>query len=82
MTNDKFISAEHRVIANGSSEPRTSVVCFFSTFMKANPRVYGPIKDLLSEENPAKYRDFTLTEFSTIFRSTTIDAPTLQHFRI
>ncbi|XP_010457349.1 PREDICTED: 1-aminocyclopropane-1-carboxylate oxidase homolog 4 [Camelina sativa] len=82
ITNDKFISAEHRVIANGSSKPRTSVVCVFSTFMKACSRVYGPIKELLSEENPAKYRDFTLTEFSTIFRSKTIDTPVLHHFMI
>ncbi|EOA36757.1 hypothetical protein CARUB_v10012607mg [Capsella rubella] len=82
ISNDKFISAEHRVLANGSSEPRTSVVCFFSTFMKANERVYGPIKDLLSDENPAKYRDFTLTEYATIFRSKTIDASTVSHFKI
>lgn len=82
ITNDKFISAEHRVIANGSSEPRTSVAIVFSTFMRAYSRVYGPIKDLLSAENPAKYRDCTLTEFSTIFSSKTLDAPKLHHFKI
>ncbi|XP_023645270.1 1-aminocyclopropane-1-carboxylate oxidase homolog 4 [Capsella rubella] len=82
ISNDKFKSAEHRVIANGSSEPRTSVVSVFSTFMRASSRVYGPIKNLVSKENPAKYRDFTLTEFSTIFGSKKIDTPKLHHFRI
>ncbi|CAF2309313.1 unnamed protein product [Brassica napus] len=82
ITNDKFISAEHRVVANGSTEPRISAPCFFSTFMKANPHVYGPIKELLSEENPAKYRELTINEFADIFRSKTISTPALHHFRI
>ncbi|KAJ0245197.1 Non-hem dioxygenase N-terminal domain-containing protein [Hirschfeldia incana] len=82
ITNDKFISAEHRVVANGASVPRISAPCFFSTFMKANPHVYGPIKELLSEENPAKYRELTINEFADIFRSKTISAPALHHFRI
>lgn len=82
ISNDKFISAEHRVIANGSSEPRISMPCFVSTFMKPNPRIYGPIKELLSEQNPAKYRDLTITEFSNTFRSQTISHPALHHFRI
>ncbi|XP_024012546.1 1-aminocyclopropane-1-carboxylate oxidase homolog 5 [Eutrema salsugineum] len=82
ITNDKFFSAEHRVIANGASEPRISVPCFFSSFMKPNPCVIGPIKELLSDENPAKYRDLTIDEFADIFRSKTISAPALHHFRI
>ncbi|XP_023642490.1 1-aminocyclopropane-1-carboxylate oxidase homolog 5 isoform X1 [Capsella rubella] len=79
----QFISVEHRVIANRSIKPRISVICFFSTFMKENPQVYGPIKELLSEQNPAKYRDITLTEFSNMFRSSVvIDTPPLPHFKM
>ncbi|KAF8086715.1 hypothetical protein N665_0615s0061 [Sinapis alba] len=63
ITNDKFISAEHRVLSN-RDETRISVASFFSTSMLPNSTVYGPIKELTSEENPPKYRDFTLEEYT------------------
>ncbi|EFH65869.1 predicted protein [Arabidopsis lyrata subsp. lyrata] len=72
ITNDKFKSVEHRVLANVAG-PRISVACFFSSYLMANPRVYGPIKDILSEQNPPKYRDTTITEYAKFYRSKGFD---------
>ncbi|XP_009116811.1 1-aminocyclopropane-1-carboxylate oxidase homolog 8 [Brassica rapa] len=82
ISNDKFISVEHRVVANGATEPRVSVPCFFSSIMKANPRVYGPIKELLSEQNPPKYRELTISEFSNMYGTKELNTSALHHFKI
>ncbi|KAL0667251.1 hypothetical protein Bca4012_029955 [Brassica carinata] len=54
---------QHRVLANRGKEPRVSVASFF-VHPLPSLRVYGPIKELLSEQNPPKYRDTTVTEYS------------------
>nr|GME05851.1 1-aminocyclopropane-1-carboxylate oxidase homolog 1-like [Ipomoea batatas] len=82
VTNDRFKSPEHRVLANHCG-PRISVACFFSTFLLPLPRLYGPIKELLSDENPPKYRETTVKEYVAHFHAKGLDGTSaLLHFKL
>ncbi|XWS13821.1 hypothetical protein CRYUN_Cryun36dG0071400 [Craigia yunnanensis] len=82
ISNDSLLSVEHRVLAN-SLGPRVSVACFFVTSFRPNSRLYGPIKELLSEDNPAKYKETTVIDYLTHFNAKGLDGTSaLQHFRL
>lgn len=82
ITNDRFKSVEHRVRASRKG-PRISVACFFSTSLLPSVKLYGPIKELLSEENPPKYREVTVRDFAAHFNARGLDGSSaLQHFKL
>ncbi|KDP40309.1 hypothetical protein JCGZ_02307 [Jatropha curcas] len=53
ISNDKFKSVEHKVIANRDG-PRISVACFFTGSIFTPLRTYSPIKELTSEYDPVQ----------------------------
>nr|XP_009765554.1 PREDICTED: 1-aminocyclopropane-1-carboxylate oxidase homolog 1-like [Nicotiana sylvestris] len=82
LSNDKFKSAEHRVLSKHIG-PRISVACFFTTQFQPFDRLYGPINELLSDENPPKYKETTVRDYVSYYNSKGLGArPSLLHLRL
>ncbi|CAI9776896.1 unnamed protein product [Fraxinus pennsylvanica] len=80
ISNDEFKSAEHRVVANQVG-PRISTACFF-TGVVVPPKMYGPIEELITEENPPIYETFTLSNYISKFFSKALDKSSLDDFKL
>ncbi|MCL7035533.1 hypothetical protein MKW94_015816 [Papaver nudicaule] len=85
ISNAKFRSAEHRVLANRVG-PRLSVASFFGTNVMNSAKLYGPIKELISNEDENDvpiYRNVTVPEYMKQCYSNDKDgAHPLSHFKL
>ncbi|XP_030475372.1 1-aminocyclopropane-1-carboxylate oxidase homolog 6-like [Syzygium oleosum] len=82
MSNNIFKSVEHRVLSKDVG-PRLSIACFFALYEDPTSKVYGPIKELVSKDRPALYREITLGEFMTHYYSKGLDGQSaLAPFRL
>lgn len=68
ISNDKFKSVEHRVLAK-SAGPRISAACFFTTNFQESDMLYGPIKELLTDESPPLYKETSVKNYIDSFHS-------------
>jgi len=83
MSNDEYTSVEHRVVMNTREEPRVSIGIFFSPGKRGDSVFYGPLPELVSSENPPKYRNFTMSEFyGTFFSRDLASKALLDNFKL
>jgi len=82
ISNDKFRSVQHRVLSQPIG-PRISVACFFSPSRQAVGKPFAPLKEILSDENPALYREFMFAEYVKYYKENGEGAiSALDHVRI
>ncbi|XBH98922.1 hypothetical protein VPH35_128366 [Triticum aestivum] len=83
MSNDKYTSVDHRVVMNSREEARVSIAVFFNPGKRGDSVFYGPLPDLVSEENPPKYRSFTMSEFfGAFFKRDLASKALLENFKL
>uniref|UniRef100_A0A1D1YLM4 1-aminocyclopropane-1-carboxylate oxidase 3 n=1 Tax=Anthurium amnicola TaxID=1678845 RepID=A0A1D1YLM4_9ARAE len=67
ISNDEYKSVEHKVAANPHRKARVSIAVFYNPGRRDESSFYGPLRELVSEEKPARYRQFTMPEFLGAF---------------
>ncbi|XP_010904576.1 1-aminocyclopropane-1-carboxylate oxidase homolog 1 [Elaeis guineensis] len=82
ISNDRLKSVEHRVLANKSNVPRISVASLFTTRFYPSVKLYGPIKELLSNERPM-YKEVSARDYATYYNMKGLDGQSaLDYFKI
>ncbi|KAG6415701.1 hypothetical protein SASPL_123115 [Salvia splendens] len=82
VSNGKLRSNEHRAIANRMG-PRISVACFFSGPIDERGKIYGPIEELITKQNPAVYKGVAMGDYVMNFLATGMeDYRALDYYKI
>ncbi|KAI3946479.1 hypothetical protein MKX01_017695 [Papaver californicum] len=72
ISNDKYKSVEHRVVANSFREPRILIAIFFDPSNMET--MYGPLPELVTPpQKLAIYKQFTLEDYTMKFASKGLD---------
>ncbi|XP_059463301.1 1-aminocyclopropane-1-carboxylate oxidase homolog 4-like [Corylus avellana] len=77
ISNGEYKSVQHCVRANSYKKARISVVMFFNVNKGNDDCCYGPLPELLSQEKPAIYRNFTVKEYNENFYSKGLDSKSM-----
>ncbi|KAL3751185.1 hypothetical protein ACJRO7_012066 [Eucalyptus globulus] len=78
MSNDKYKSMDHRVLANPSREPRVLIAVFCNPSNHEN--VFGPFPELVSSDKPAAFQQFTFSEYMRRFFTKELDGKSLINY--
>lgn len=82
ITNDRFKSVEHRVVA-GQVGPRVSIASFLYPSTRDILKPYGPIKEILTDANKPRYKEISIRDYVTYYMSKGLDGTAfLPHFQL
>ncbi|KAL1826001.1 hypothetical protein ACET3Z_012779 [Daucus carota] len=82
ISNDKFKSADHRVLAR-SDQIRVSAACFLYPSAKNLLKPYSPIMELMSDNNQPLYKEVSPLEYAIYHQSRAMDGTsTLSHYKL
>jgi hypothetical protein len=74
---------EHRAVVRSRDKSRVSIAVFLNPAKRGESDFYGPLPELISDDKPVHYRNFTMAEFMGTFFSKQLASKSLiDHFKL